>query len=108
MSEKEFSDIIDKSYSLFRKDNAVDLIKLGETNVLELFHGPTLAFKDIAMQLLGNLYEYYLGKNNKSINIIVATSGDTGAAAINAIKGKNKMNIFVIHPHNKISDVQEN
>ena len=106
MSEKEFSDIIDKSYSVFRKDNVVDLIKLGDTYILELFHGPTLAFKDIAMQLLGNLYEYYLGKHNKSINVIVATSGDTGAAAINAIKGKNKINIFVLHPHNKVSVVQ--
>ena len=106
MSEKEFSDIIDRSYSVFRKDNVVDLIKLGDINVLELFHGPTLAFKDIAMQLLGNLYEYYLSKNDKKINVVVATSGDTGAAAIDAIKGKNRMNIFVLHPHNKISSVQ--
>ena len=106
MSVKEFSNIIEKSYSVFRKDNVVGIKKLGDTNLLELFHGPTLAFKDIAMQLLGNLYEYYLGKNNRSINVIVATSGDTGAAAINAIKGKNKMNIFVLHPHNKVSHVQ--
>ena len=106
MSEKEFSHIIEKSYSVFRKDNIVNLIKLGDTNVLELFHGPTLAFKDIAMQLLGNLYEYYLGSHSKTINVIVATSGDTGAAAIDAIKGKKKMNIFVLHPHNKVSLVQ--
>ena len=71
-----------------------------------MFHGPTLAFKDIAMQLIGNFYEHYLKKNNKKINIIVATSGDTGAAAIDAIKGKKNMNIFVLHPHNKISTVQ--
>ena len=58
------------------------------------------------MQLLGNFYEYYLKKNNKEINVIVATSGDTGAAAIDAIKGKKNMNIFVLHPHNKISSVQ--
>jgi threonine synthase len=106
MSEKELSDIVDKSYSVFRKDNAVELIELSETKVLELFHGPTLAFKDIAMQLLGNFYEYYLNKNNKNINVIVATSGDTGAAAINAIKGKKNMNIFVLHPNNKVSLVQ--
>ena len=74
--------------------------------LLELFHGPTLAFKDIAMQLLGNFYEYYLKKTNKNINVIVATSGDTGAAAIDAIKGKKNMNIFVLHPHNKVSLVQ--
>jgi len=106
MSENEFSNIVDKSYSVFRKDNAVDLIKAGDTKILELFHGPTLAFKDIAMQLLGNFYEHYLKKHNKNINVIVATSGDTGAAAINAIKGKKNMNIFVLHPHNKISIVQ--
>ena len=106
MTVNELSTIIDKSYSVFRKSNIVDLIKVGDTKILELFHGPTLAFKDIAMQLLGNLYEYYLKKNNQDINIIVATSGDTGAAAIDAIKGKKNMNIFVLHPYKKISPVQ--
>ena len=106
MTVDELSNIVDESYSVFRKDNAVDLVKVGDINLLELFHGPTLAFKDIAMQLLGNFYEYYLKKNNKKINVIVATSGDTGAAAIDAIKGKKNMNIFVLHPHNKVSLVQ--
>ena len=106
MSENELSDIVNKSYSVFRKDNAVNLIKIGDTKVLELFHGPTLAFKDIAMQLLGNFYEHYLKKNNKNINVVVATSGDTGAAAIDAIKGKKNMNIFVLHPNGKVSIVQ--
>ena len=106
MSESELSLIIKKAYSVFRKDNTVSIIKIGNINVLELFHGPTLAFKDIAMQLLGNFYEHYLDKNNEKINIVVATSGDTGAAAIDAIKGKKNMNIFVLHPHNKISIVQ--
>jgi len=110
MSKNELSEIIKKSYSVFRKDNVVHLSKdqnnALEINILELFHGPTLAFKDIAMQLIGNFYEYYLKKNNKKINIIVATSGDTGAAAIDAIRGKKNMNIFVLHPHNKISTVQ--
>ena len=110
ISKNEFSDIIKKSYSVFRKNNVVHLSKdpnnVLEINILELFHGPTLAFKDVAMQLIGNFYEYYLNKNNKQINIIVATSGDTGAAAIDAIKGKKNINIFVLHPHNKISTVQ--
>ena len=106
MSKNELSDIVDKSYSVFRKDNTVDLIKVGDVTLLELFHGPTLAFKDIAMQLLGNFYEFYLNKTNKNINVVVATSGDTGAAAIDAIKGKKNMNIFVLHPHNKVSLVQ--
>ena len=106
MTINELSDIVDRSYSVFRKDNVVDLIKLGDATILELFHGPTLAFKDIAMQLLGNFYEHYLKKNNKNINVVVATSGDTGAAAIDAIKGKKNMNIFVLHPHEKVSLVQ--
>ncbi len=106
MSENDLSKIIDKSYSAFRKDNVVELIQIGDRSVLELFHGPTLAFKDIAMQLLGNFYEYYLNNENQKINIVVATSGDTGAAAIDAIKGKKNLNIFVLHPDNRISPVQ--
>lgn len=106
MSENDLSRIIDKSYSVFREKNVVKLIKVGERSVLELFHGPTLAFKDVAMQLLGNFYEYYLNNENEKINIVVATSGDTGAAAIDAIKGKKNVNIFVLHPHNRVSSVQ--
>ena len=106
MNENDLSKIIDKSYSVFRKKNVVDLVKVGDRSVLELFHGPTLAFKDVAMQLLGNFYEYYLNNENKKLNIVVATSGDTGAAAIDAIKGKKNLNIFVLHPHNRVSPVQ--
>ena len=110
MSKRELSDIINKAYSVFRKDNVVHLTDGNqnclEIEILELFHGPTLAFKDIAMQLMGNFYEYYLNKNEKNINVVVATSGDTGAAAIDAIKGKKNMNIFVLYPHNKVSVVQ--
>ncbi len=106
MSENDLSKIIDKSYSAFRKDNVVELIQIGDRSVLELFHGPTLAFKDVAMQLLGNFYEYYLSNENQKINIVVATSGDTGAAAIDAIRGKKNLNIFVLHPDNRISPVQ--
>ena len=106
MSEKDLNKIINKSYSVFRKKNVVDLIKVGDRSILELFHGPTLAFKDIAMQLLGNFYEYYLNNQNEKINIVVATSGDTGAAAIDAIKGKDNIKIFVLHPNNRISEIQ--
>jgi len=103
---EELSSLIEKSYSTFREKDVVKISNLGEIKLLELFHGPTLAFKDIAMQFIGNLYEYYLNKNNKKINIVVATSGDTGAAAIDAIKGKSNLNIFVLHPNNRISSVQ--
>ena len=106
ISKKELFTLIKKSYSTFREKEVVKLSNVGEIKLLELFHGPTLAFKDVAMQFIGNLYEYYLSKNNKKINIVVATSGDTGAAAIDAIKGKSNLNIFVLHPNNKISSVQ--
>ncbi len=106
ISKDELSTLVKKSYSTFREKEVVKLSNVGEIKLLELFHGPTLAFKDIAMQFIGNLYEYYLTKNNKKINIVVATSGDTGAAAIDAIKGKSNLNIFVLHPNNKISSVQ--
>ena len=106
ISGKDLEDLISKSYSTFREKNVVKLINVGDRKVLELFHGPTLAFKDVAMQLLGNFYEYYLSKKDDKINIVVATSGDTGAAAIEAIRGKKNINIFVLHPHNRVSPVQ--
>ena len=106
ISKDKLSSLVEKSYSAFREKQVVKLSNAGEIKLLELFHGPTLAFKDIAMQLIGNLYEYYLSKNDKKINIVVATSGDTGAAAIDAIKGKSNLNIFVLHPNNRISSVQ--
>tara|TARA_Y100000590_G_scaffold381392_1_gene450527 strand:+ start:1398 stop:2771 length:1374 start_codon:yes stop_codon:yes gene_type:complete len=106
ISKSELSSLIKKSYSTFREKEVVKISNIGELKLLELFHGPTLAFKDVAMQFIGNLYEYYLNKNDKKINIVVATSGDTGAAAINAIKGKSNLNIFVLHPNDRISSVQ--
>ena len=106
LSKKELNEIIKKSYSNFREEDVVKIVELNQLKILELFHGPTLAFKDIAMQLIGNMYEHLLKSNNKTINIVVATSGDTGAAAIDAIKGKSNLNIFVLHPNNRISSVQ--
>jgi len=106
VSREELLSLIKKSYSTFREKEVVKISSIGELKLLELFHGPTLAFKDVAMQFIGNLYEYYLSKNDKKINIVVATSGDTGAAAIDAIKGKSNLNIFVLHPNNRISSVQ--
>jgi threonine synthase len=106
MSKDDLISMISKSYSNFRSDDVVKVSDLGDLKVLELFHGPTLAFKDIAMQLIGNFYQHHLGRDQRKINIIVATSGDTGAAAIDALKGKNNLNVFVLHPNNKISPVQ--
>ena len=104
--KKEIKEIIYNSYKDFRVKNVVEIKKVGKINLLELFHGPTLAFKDIAMQVIGNMYEKILKKNNLKINIIVATSGDTGAAAINAIRDRENMKIFVLHTDNKISEIQ--
>ena len=103
---KEIDEIIESSYKSFRTKNVVIIKKIGQLNLLELFHGPTLAFKDIAMQVIGNMYEKILKKNDLQINIVVATSGDTGAAAISAIKDRSNMKIFVLHPKDKISEVQ--
>ena len=97
--------ILDKAYSSFDTKNIVEIKTIDNINLLELYHGPTLAFKDIAMQVIGLMYEA-LNLNKKKINIIVATSGDTGSAAIAALREKKNINLFVLHPHEKISNIQ--
>jgi len=77
IKKNELSNIIDKSYLKFREKNVVKIVNVGKNKLLELFHGPTLAFKDIAMQFIGNLYDYQLKNTEKKINVVVATSGDT-------------------------------
>ncbi len=104
--ESEIKDLVKESYKNFRAQDVVTINKTGNINLLELFHGPTLAFKDIAMQIIGNMYESILEKNKLKVNLVVATSGDTGAAAIAAIKNRKSMKVFVLHPENKISEVQ--
>jgi threonine synthase len=74
--------------------------------LLELFHGPTLAFKDVALQLLGLLFEEFLGRSDQNLTIVGATSGDTGSAAIDAVAGRAKVDIFMLHPKGRVSDVQ--
>ena len=105
-SPEELKNIINKSYSVFRNKQIVDLKLIDNISCVELFHGPTLAFKDIAMQVLGNMYENLLNKSKNKMNLITATSGDTGAAAIDALKSKKYLNIFVLHPENKVSETQ--
>ncbi len=99
--------LIERSYSTFQHDKVVPLVKVGDVWVMELFHGPTLAFKDIALQFLGNLFEYLLDRRDTTMNILGATSGDTGSAAIYGVKGKKRMSIFILHPHRRVSPVQE-
>ena len=98
--------LIDKAYINFKNKEVVELKKIGNHNLLELYHGPTLAFKDIAMQVIGNMYDYLKVSEDKVVNIIVATSGDTGSAAIAALNDRKNINVFILHPHNKISNIQ--
>ena len=98
--------LIEKAYKSFDSKDVVTIKKIGNLNLLELYHGPTLAFKDIAMQVIGNIYNQFNSTDKKTVNIIVATSGDTGSAAISALNDKSNINVFVLHPHNKISNIQ--
>ncbi len=99
--------LIQSSYAAFSTELVAPLKEVDGLYIQELFHGPTLAFKDVALQFLGNLFEYLLQRENRSLNIIGATSGDTGSAAIHGIRGKENINIFILHPHGKVSPVQE-
>ncbi|MCP3889643.1 MAG: threonine synthase [Desulfobulbaceae bacterium] len=103
----DLREIINRSYSTFSHGDITPLVHQGPYHILELFHGPTLAFKDVALQFLGNLFEYLLQKNESVLNIIGATSGDTGSAAIYGVRGKERINIFILHPKGRVSKVQE-
>jgi threonine synthase len=96
-----------ESYAGFGHPAVVPLVQL-ETNLFaqELFHGPTLAFKDLAMQVLGRLFDYILKQHNARVTIVGATSGDTGSAAIEAFAGRDRINIMILHPHGRTSMVQ--
>ena len=94
LDKQKIKIILNKAYSDFKTSDVVELKKIDDVNLLELYHGPTLAFKDIAMQAIGLMYEAL--DLNKKINIIVATSGDTGSAAIAALKEKKNINLFCI------------
>ena len=106
LEKSKLQELVEKSYESFSTKDVVSIKKIGNLNLLELYHGPTLAFKDIAMQVIGNIYNEFNSTDNKVINIIVATSGDTGSAAISALSDKPNINVFVLHPHNKISHIQ--
>lgn len=101
------SDMIRRSYATFDCPEVAPVVQAGPVHVAELFHGPTLAFKDLALQFLGNLFEYILEQRHASLNILAATSGDTGSAAIQGVRGRKRLRIFVMHPHSRISRVQE-
>lgn len=99
--------LIQKSYATFTHPEIAPAIPVGPVHVLELFHGPTLAFKDIALQFLCNFFEYALEKRGARLNILGATSGDTGSAAIHGAAGRDRIRIFIMHPKGRISPLQE-
>jgi threonine synthase len=99
--------LISRSYASFSHPEITPLVKKGDIFILELFHGPTLAFKDVALQFLGNVFAYILQETGSKMNIIGATSGDTGSAAIYGVRGKERINIFILHPYKRVSPIQE-
>ncbi|MBK1695206.1 threonine synthase [Chromatium weissei] len=103
----ELQILIERAYSGFIHSEITPIIDAGDLKILELFHGPTAAFKDIALQFLGNLFEYLLARNGGQLNIIGATSGDTGSAAIDGVRGKAGIQIFILHPKGRVSRIQE-
>lgn len=106
--EADLREIISASYTKFDDPRIAPLTKFSDDlYLLELYHGPTLAFKDFALQLMGSLYEYLLSKSGRKINVLGATSGDTGSAAINGLLGKKNVNIFILYPEGRISPLQE-
>ncbi|KDR77309.1 hypothetical protein GALMADRAFT_246661 [Galerina marginata CBS 339.88] len=117
ISTEELRSLVEKSYSTFRHPEITPLKKLdNKTFVLELFHGPTFAFKDVALQLLGNLFEFFLlrrnarkgpGEKPERLTVVGATSGDTGSAAIYGLRNKANISIFILHPKGRVSPIQE-
>lgn len=116
----DLKELVERSYSTFRHPEiapVVDLVPEDNLHVLELFHGPTFAFKDVALQFVGNLFEYFLVRKNAqqgteggkrhALTVIGATSGDTGSAAIYGLRGKKDVSVFILHPRGKVSPIQE-
>ena len=105
--QADLKKLIDQSYATFRHGGTAPLVQTGHNEwVMELFHGPTLAFKDFALQFLGNLLDYILVKRGQKVVIMGATSGDTGSAAIEGCRRCKNIDMFILHPHNRVSEVQ--
>ncbi len=106
-TDAEFRSAIGKAYAGFGHAARAPLVQLGPNHfLLELFHGPTLAFKDFAMQLIGQLFQIALARDGRRVTIVGATSGDTGSAAIEAFRGLANVDVFILYPHGRVSDVQ--
>ena len=107
IDKEVFSDLVRETYKVFEVNDVVEIVELEKNRqILELFHGPTLAFKDVAMQLLGSLLDHFAKEQGKKIAVLGATSGDTGAAAISACSRHSNVKVFILYPHNKVTDIQ--
>jgi threonine synthase len=106
-SDSEFAEIIARAYAGFDHVARAPLVQIGANHfLLELFHGPTLAFKDFAMQLIGQLFQAALKRRGERVTIVGATSGDTGSAAIEAFRGLDAVEVFILFPQGRVSEVQ--
>lgn len=117
--DEDLKTLVSKSYSTFRSEDVTPLVKIDSKDnlhLLELFHGPTYAFKDVALQFVGNLFEYFLQRKNASkaegeeretITVVGATSGDTGSAAIYGLRNKKDVSVFIMYPTGRVSPIQE-
>lgn len=105
--QSDLKSLIDKTYGDAFDPAVAPVVKIDDIYVLELWHGPTMSFKDIALQLLGNLFEYILDRRGGRMNILGATSGDTGSAAICGVRGRKGIDIFIMHPQGRVSEIQE-
>ena len=107
LADADLKRLIDEAYAGFDHAAVTPLVQLdGRHFLLELFHGPTLAFKDVALQFLGLLFEHFLAGADRHMTIVGATSGDTGSAAIHALAGRENVDVFMLHPDGRVSDVQ--
>ena len=107
INKKDFENIVNNAYQVFDSKDVVNLVKLEDKRwILELFHGPTLAFKDVAMQLLGTLLDHFSQKNETKIAVLGATSGDTGSAAISDCSRYENVEVFILYPHERITEIQ--
>lgn len=106
-TDEEFKGLIDQAYAGFGHAARAPLVQLDSNHfLLELFHGPTLAFKDFAMQLIGQMFQAALSRSGQRVTIVGATSGDTGSAAIEAFRGLEGADVFILYPHGRVSEVQ--
>ena len=107
IAEDDLASLVNESYASFDDPAVAPMKQLGDGEwLMELFHGPTLAFKDYAMQFLGRVFDHVLTKRSERVTIVGATSGDTGSAAIEACRGRDAIEIFILHPEGRVSDVQ--